>query len=67
MLEWQLHIPVLIIIIDILPPIMHGKKFEHTYAIIPAPMFHVMGYQHWEFEQLAQARSTEEKYGDDYI
>ena len=49
-LERQLHVAVLVIVIDILPPIMHGKKLKHSDAVIPLPVFHIMHYQYREFE-----------------
>ena len=61
-LEGQLHIAVLVIVVDVLPPIMHGQEIKHADAIVALPVFEVMVNQHRQFEQLAQACGAEEQY-----
>lgn len=48
--KWQLHIAILVIVVNILPPIVHGKKIEHVYSVVPLPMLLVMGNKHRQLE-----------------
>lgn len=58
----QLHVAVLVIVINILPPIMHGKKIEQVQTVVTFPVLQIVVYQYGQFEQLAQTGGTEEEY-----
>ncbi len=48
----ELSVPVIIIVIDIFPPIVHRQKFCKLNMTIPLPVFHKVGDQHRQSHQL---------------
>jgi hypothetical protein len=42
----QLHVAVLVIVINILPPIMHGKKIEQVQTVVTFPVLQIVVYQY---------------------
>ncbi len=52
--EGQLHIPVVIIIVHIIAPIVHGQEINKAYAGVTLLMLGVMLKQNRQFEQLVQ-------------
>jgi hypothetical protein len=60
--ERQLHITVLVIVFDVLPPIMHGKKIQHFDALVTLFVLEIMGKKNRQFEKLAQTRGIEKEY-----
>ncbi|WP_170164442.1 hypothetical protein [Sinomicrobium pectinilyticum] len=57
--ERELHIPVIVIIVHILPPIMHGKKVNEM-EVTPQIflMFHIVLEQDGNFKQLLKKASV---------
>lgn len=50
----QLHVFILIIVVKIGAPVVHGKEFIDTYPFINLVMFSVMGHEKRDLEQLIQ-------------
>ncbi len=50
----QLHVPVIIIVVEVGTPVMHGQELYKAYPVVQLVMLHVMTYQGWYFQQLVQ-------------
>jgi hypothetical protein len=51
-LEWQLHVPVLVIIIEIFTPVMHGQKVKEADMIVYFLMLEEMRKKYGDLAQL---------------
>lgn len=50
----QLRIPVVVIVIEIRAPVMHGEKLDKAYLTVPLAVFCKMRKHHRQFQQLVQ-------------
>ncbi len=50
--EGKLHVLLIIIIVEILSPIVHGEVFQHAYLRVERPVFLKMLEQFGQFDQL---------------
>lgn len=50
----QLRIPVVIIVVEIRAPVMHGEKLDKADLAIPLAVFCKMRQHHRQFQQLIQ-------------
>lgn len=51
-LEWQLHVPVLVIIIEIFAPVMHGQKIKEADMIVYFLVLEEMRKKYGDLAQL---------------
>ena len=61
--ERQLHIAVLVAVIEVVTCIVHRQKIDQVDTVVGVVVFQVMGEQRREFAQLVQ-RAVQEEKGD---
>lgn len=50
--EWQLHIAIVVIVVDVLTPIVHGQILHHRDSSASLLMFKIVSNQNRNFQYL---------------
>lgn len=67
-LKGQLLVSFLVVVVVILAaPIMHGKKIQQAYVVVYLPVFPEVLHQNWYFKQLVQRHIAKEQYKQSHI
>jgi len=66
-LERQLHIPGIVVIVQVLPPVVHREKVQQTYPGIPLLVLVEMFKQHGQFQELIQGSTFRRNKNNQYV
>lgn len=50
----QLHIAVVVLVIQVRTTVMHGQELKETYAFVQLMVFHIVAYQGRQLQELVQ-------------
>ena len=64
LLEWKLHILIVVIIVHVITPVMHGKEVQKADFMVQSFVLHKVPDQGRHLENLVQRSSVQDQNGE---